>query len=168
MHKPGKQKDFAAIVGVSEAAVSGYMDRGMLVAGAAMGQWLAAYCSHLREQAAGRASEGGLDLGTERARLAKEQADKIALANAVTRGELAPRELMTQVLAKAGARVAGIFDGIVPALRRRNSGLSVAELDLVAGEVAKARNLCASMSLADMDEKEDADDTDAELDSLTD
>jgi phage terminase Nu1 subunit (DNA packaging protein) len=53
-----------------------------------------AYILHLRERAAGRASdsaeEGGLDLVAERARLAKEQADGQAMKNAVLRGELVP------------------------------------------------------------------------------
>jgi len=45
-----------------------------------------AYCAHLREQAAGRA--GATSLTAERQRVAKEQADKLALANAVARGEM--------------------------------------------------------------------------------
>lgn len=52
-----------------------------------------AYIRHLREVAAGRASEDGdgLDLVDERARLAKEQADAQALKNAELRKELIPR-----------------------------------------------------------------------------
>lgn len=46
-----------------------------------------AYIGHLRELAAGRRSEGGLDLVAERARLAKEQADAQEMKNAEERGE---------------------------------------------------------------------------------
>jgi len=46
------------------------------------------YISHIREQAAGRASAGELVLADERARLAKEQADAKEMENAVERGDL--------------------------------------------------------------------------------
>tara|TARA_R110000796_G_scaffold29304_4_gene79312 strand:- start:746 stop:1216 length:471 start_codon:yes stop_codon:yes gene_type:complete len=45
------------------------------------------YLDHLREVAAGRFS-GNLELGAERARLAKEQADAKEMENAIGRGEL--------------------------------------------------------------------------------
>lgn len=47
-----------------------------------------AYISKLREKAAGRAGSGELDLVSERARLAKEQADAKEMENAVERGDL--------------------------------------------------------------------------------
>jgi terminase small subunit / prophage DNA-packing protein len=46
------------------------------------------YISHIRQVASGRAANGDLDLGAERARLAKEQADAKEMENAVERGEL--------------------------------------------------------------------------------
>ena len=46
------------------------------------------YLKHLKSAAAGRAASGDLDLGAERARLAKEQADAKEMENAVERGEL--------------------------------------------------------------------------------
>lgn len=53
-----------------------------------------AYIRHLREEAAGRASdasrESGLDIVFERARDAKERADGRAMANAVSRRDLVP------------------------------------------------------------------------------
>lgn len=48
---------------------------------------------HLREMAAGRGvDERSHDLTAEKARLAKEQADAVALKNAKTRGELIPAD----------------------------------------------------------------------------
>jgi len=47
-----------------------------------------AYISNLREVAAGRAANGSLDLGEERARLAKEQADAKEMENDIMRGDL--------------------------------------------------------------------------------
>jgi len=46
------------------------------------------YIERLRETAAGRAANGDLDLGEERARLAKEQADAKEMENEVQRGAL--------------------------------------------------------------------------------
>lgn len=46
------------------------------------------YIERLRETAAGRAANGELDLGEERARLAKEQADAKEMENEVQRGAL--------------------------------------------------------------------------------
>lgn len=86
----------------------------------------------------------------ERARLAKEQADRVAMQNAVTRGELAPVVLLEQVLAAAAGKVAGIFDAIPGLVRRRVPRLTREELDPIAAEIAKARNLVAAMSLADL------------------
>lgn len=47
-----------------------------------------AYISNLRAVASGRSGNGDLDLGAERARLAKEQADAKEMENAIERGEL--------------------------------------------------------------------------------
>ena len=163
--KQATHRQFASLVGVSEAAVSNLVAAGTLRKEAPLGEWVAAYCSRLRETAAGRAAEGGLDLATERALLAREQRRRIALENAQTLKELAPVSLMTEVLAKAGARIAGIMDSIVPKLRRRNAALTAAELDIVATELAKARNFVAGMSLSDLDEPIDEPDLDAGKDA---
>lgn len=61
------------------------------------------YLRHLRDQAAGRAASGDLDLGAERARLAKEQADAKEMENAIERGDLVyiekvAKEFETQLL----------------------------------------------------------------------
>lgn len=111
-----------------------------------------AYIRRLREQAAGRFSDGPLDLMNERARLAKEQADRLELQNAQTRKELAPIVLIEHVLAKAGVRVAGILDAIPGMIRRRSPSLSSSDLDCISAEIAKARNIAASISLNDLRE----------------
>ena len=61
------------------------------------------YIKHFRAIASGRAAAGDLDLGAERARLAKEQADAKEMENAVERGdlvyiELVAKEFETQLL----------------------------------------------------------------------
>jgi len=116
-----------------------------------------AYIRRLREIAAGRAAAGDLDLATERAALARAQREKIEMQNAVTRGELTPTALLEQVLAKAAAKIAGVLDAIPSMVRRRVTTLTAADVDLIAGEVAKVRNTVAAMSLADLAEGDEAD-----------
>lgn len=119
------------------------------------------YLRKLREEAAGRAAGGDLDLAGERALLAKEQRIRIEMQNAVTRKELAPVFLIEEVLAKAGSRAARILDTIPGLIRRRAPELNADILEAVQAEVSKARNLAAAVSLADLEEKDSADaDTD--------
>lgn len=63
----------------------------------------AQYIKHFRAIASGRAASGDLDLGAERARLAKEQADAKEMENAIERGDLVyiekvAKEFETQLL----------------------------------------------------------------------
>ena len=116
-----------------------------------------AYIRELREQAAGRAAAGDLDLATERAGLAKAQRERIEMQNAVTRRELAPVVLIEEVLTKAASKTAGILDAIPGMIRRRVPILTADDIGLIAGEVAKARNMVAAMSLADLKDDDSAD-----------
>ncbi|KQU64576.1 hypothetical protein ASC98_27655 [Rhizobacter sp. Root1238] len=76
------QEQFGDLVGISQQAVSELLGRAILQAGQPAATWLRAYTKHLREQAAGRGADG--ELARERARLAREQADRVAMDNAVT------------------------------------------------------------------------------------
>lgn len=115
------------------------------------------YIRQLRATAAGRAAAGGVDLATERARLAREQADRVAMANAVTRGELTPTVVLEQVLAACASKAAGIFDAVPGIVKRRYPDLPSSAVDLIAAEIARARNLYAGMTLADLGLEEDND-----------
>lgn len=144
------QANFGSLVGISQQAVGNLVGRGVLDAAMTGQQMLHAYCSHLRETAAGRAAGGELDLATERAGLAKAQRERIEMQNGVTRGELAPVALIEEVLSKAGARIGGIFDAIPGAVRRRVPSLSSDEIGNIEKEIARARNIVAAISLADL------------------
>lgn len=85
------------------------------------------------------------------------------MANAVTRGELAPAHLLEEVLAKAGARAGRILETIPGMLRRRLPQLTADDIAEVARIVAKARNIAAGMRLADATAEDDADDDIAAL-----
>lgn len=150
------QADFAEIVGLSEAAVSQLVANQILVRGETCHEWILAYCDRLREVAAGRAADGGLDLATERALLAREQRVRIEMQNAVTRRELMLTVVLEKVLASTASKVAGILDAIPGMVRRRVPQLTADDIDLIAAEVAKARNTVAGMSLADVDEPDEA------------
>ena len=56
-----KQAEFGELVGISQPAVSDLLARGVLTDGESGGVWLKQYCRHLREIAAGRATNGDLE-----------------------------------------------------------------------------------------------------------
>lgn len=86
------QVEVSKHLGVSTTVISDLTGRGVLEKtgrnGYDLEQCRLAYLKHLRDAASGRAASGDLDLGAERARLAKEQADAKEMENAVERGEL--------------------------------------------------------------------------------
>lgn len=148
------QQDIADHLDLSQAAVSQMLEQlGLDWRACDLGQIRVAYIRRLRDQAAGRESQ----LSSERAALARAQTDRIEMQNAVTRGELAPLALIEEVLTKAASKVAGALDAIPGMVRRRVPTLTADDIDLIAGEVAKARNTAATMSLADLKITEDAD-----------
>ncbi|AYR24248.1 phage terminase Nu1 subunit (DNA packaging protein) [Herbaspirillum sp. 1173] len=156
------QAAFGALVGISQPAVSELLTRGILQPGEPAGVWLKAYCTNLREQAAGRFAAGELDLATERAALARAQREKVEMQNAVTRRELAPVALLEQVLSKVGRQIAGILEAVPVQLKRR-SQLSADDLDFITRELVKARNHAAAIKLADLDDEDDSEAAESDL-----
>lgn len=141
------QAEFGKLVGISQPAVSGFVTRGVLRDGDSAAAWLLAYCEHLREVAGGRLAAGDLDLATERAALARVQRERIEMANAVTRKELAPVAVIAEVLARVGRQIASILEALPPAIKRRAESLTPDELQEIEKEIVKARNLAASITL---------------------
>ena len=86
-------EELASLLGISDRMVRELSKRGH-VSRAKRGRYhlaasVAAYCQHLRGIAAGRGGDDQVaTLTTERARLAREQADAAALKNAILRGSL--------------------------------------------------------------------------------
>ncbi len=83
----------ADLIGVSPRTVADLTKRGVMVKAGAHGYVLRksvrGYVDYLRKSLAGRGGETGIATATaERARLAKEQADNLALRNAAMRGTL--------------------------------------------------------------------------------
>lgn len=136
----GTQADFGRLVGISQQAVSDLATRGILTQGAMVGQWLIEYCGHLREVAAGRATDGTIDLPTERALLARSQREGQNIKNEVARGTYAPIEVLADVLANASQSVVDHLDQLPAGINRVCPDLPQAVRDLVMTEVSRARN----------------------------
>lgn len=89
--------DLCELLALSSGALAGLKQRGIAVHLGHDAYDLAAtvtnYVTHLRGIASGRGGEEHtLNLTAERARLAREQADAVALKNATLRGELVPAD----------------------------------------------------------------------------
>jgi phage terminase Nu1 subunit (DNA packaging protein) len=126
-----------------------------------------AYIRHLREQAAGRATNGDLDLASERAALAREQRIRIEMQNAVTRREYGPIDAIEFSLSELMVRVASQLDTIPGKIKKSSDKLTASDLDIVAGIIAEVRNDIAGMQIDWFEDKdsEEGDDIDVELDS---
>ncbi len=101
------QVELSKHLGVSTTVISDLTGRGILQKVGKQGYDLEKsrllYLSHLRDIAANRLKDNDLDLGAERARLAKEQADAKEMENAIERGDLVyiekvAKEFETQLL----------------------------------------------------------------------
>lgn len=151
LSKPMLQKDFAKLVGVSQQAVSMLHRQGRLKAGGTAGEWLSGYISNLREQAAGRKgaaqTDSGLDLVSERARLAKEQADKVALHNAVTRKEYAPVGIISMVLADGARQIVSIMETLPKRIKQRYPAIPAEAMDVIRTSIVDVRNAAANIEL---------------------
>ncbi|MFZ6690242.1 terminase small subunit [Undibacterium sp. SXout20W] len=150
------QSEFGALVGISQQAVSDLVQRKILVNGHPGNIWLIDYCAHIREQAAGRAAAGDLDLASERAALAKVQRERIEMQNAITRRELAPVSILELALATVGRKVAAVLESIPIEIKRRTKNLSREDFDILVAEITKARNIAATANF-------EADETDGSI-----
>ncbi len=92
------QAFFAEHIGTSRATVSKLVKSGVVNLADGLDNSRLAYISRLREQAAGRQSDGEFDLTSERARLAHYQANKTSLEEDVLKGDLIPSEQVLELL----------------------------------------------------------------------
>lgn len=134
------QQEFGGLIGVSQPAVSQMLTKGILSPSGTVGQWILEYCSHMREVAAGRATDGSIDLPTERALLAREQRIGQKIKNSVALGAYAPIEALTDVLANASQAAVDHFDQIPAGLNRVCPDMDLNTRDLIMTTIANARN----------------------------
>ncbi len=97
--KNATQEQLADALQISQQEISRLIQKGYLSKRASVGQWLIEYGRHMREVAAGwKSDDGELDLIHERARLAARQAEKLEIDTAKLRGDLLPRNIVTDIL----------------------------------------------------------------------
>lgn len=142
------QQAIAEHLDLDQSAVSRWMAELRLDwAALSMDEIRIVYIRRIREQAAGRATSGDLDLATERARLAREQADRVAMLNARQRRELAPVAVIETVLARVGRQIAGILEALPVQLRRRAANLTTEDIEFLQAEIDKARNVATRIEI---------------------
>lgn len=147
---PILQVEFAELVGVSEAAVSQWLAEGVIERGATGRAWIQAYCSRLREEAAGRSGE----LSRASAELKIAQRQEVELRLAIKRREFAPVGLLEIVVGHVARQIATRLDALVPQLKRRMPDLPPAAIAAIEAELATCRELCADANLAEADRLE--------------
>jgi hypothetical protein len=112
------QTEFADHIGVTRQAVGDMVRRGVIRLDASgrldLDAARLAYCAHLRSLAGNKSGDpdDDLNLTAERARKAKEEADRLEMLNAQTRGELLARGDVDAAVAAAFARVRARLIGV--------------------------------------------------------
>lgn len=143
------QAVFGELVGVSQQAVSDLLGRSVITPGEPAGEWLLAYCSHLREQAAGRGADG--ELAYQRGELARVSRERAEIKLALERRQYAPVAVLEQVLATVGRSVVGVLEPLHLKLSKRCPMLTAEDVKFIQGEVGRACEVAASASLALLD-----------------
>jgi len=149
-----KATAMAHLLGVSIRRVNQLAAEGMAVKTAPgtfdAAATIQAYIAHITGKAGNR--ESTLDLTAERARLAKEQADQIALKNTLARGETLDAEAVAREWEGIIADVRSAMLAVPGRLRRRaGSALDSAVIGLVDHEIREALT-----ALADPDNDQEA------------
>lgn len=96
------------------------------------------YVTHIRAMAAGRAGDEQAGLTAERARLAREQADAVALRNAIARGEMVPAADVEREWSSILRNVRSRMLAVPSRVAARVPTLTKADVALVEHEVAAA------------------------------
>ena len=128
-----KASELAKLLGVSGRSLTRFAEEGKVHRADGRGLYyrdasVRAYVDHLRAIAAGRGDTAvGIDLTGERAREAKERADKLAIANAKERAELVPVATVTSLWTSIATAVRRRLLTVPPTMR--NSGLSAADTE---------------------------------------
>jgi phage terminase Nu1 subunit (DNA packaging protein) len=133
-------EDLAAWLGVSTRVVRDLAQRGIITK-AGKGNYplrdgIKAYCTHIREQGAGRA--GSNTLTAERLRAVREQADKLALQNAATRGEMLSARTVESTWATTLHGVRAAMLAIPSRIQTRLSSLTAQDVAVIDREIRDA------------------------------
>nr|WP_051231140.1 helix-turn-helix domain-containing protein [Kaistia adipata] len=134
--------DLADFLGVSKRAISDFADRGIIAKTGRnrfdLRRSVQLYCDHLRGVAAGRGGDAGDALSTERARLAREQADKVAMENAASRRELITVTEVRGEWVAIARRIRNMMMSVPSRCRQQLPHLTTFDVDLIDREIRTA------------------------------
>lgn len=145
LHSTCTQAEFGDLVGMSQQATSDLLVRGVLSPGATAGQWLLAYTTHLREQAASRGADS--ELAFQRSELARVGRERAEIKLAEARREYAPVVLIEQVLAHVGRSISDVLEPVPDDIARQCPRMTAADLQLLRRWVDQARQIASTASL---------------------
>ncbi len=144
------QVEFGDLVGIGQPAVSDLMARKVLVAEQTAHQWLLAYCSHLREVAAGRGADG--ELAFQRSELARVARERNEIQLAKDRKEFAAVSLLELVCAHIGRSVAGLLEPLPSEIHKLCPALTPDDVRRIQLTVSKACDVAVNATLSDLDD----------------
>jgi len=104
LNAKANQSSFARLVGVSQTAIKSHFDKGTLIAGQSLADWLHQYCESLRTEAAGRGGDDQKSLTRARTNDAQQSARLKEIQIAEKLGELiSAEEIKPAILAMVSA-----------------------------------------------------------------
>ncbi len=132
--------ELGELIGIADRNVRELVRQGVLTKRAGENAYpmrasVAAYCAWLRERAAGR---GTGQTAEHKARLVKEQADRVALDNQAKRGELVPAREVEAVWTGAMAALRGRMLAVPTRCRQRAGHLTLADVSVIDREIRDA------------------------------
>lgn len=134
----------AGLIGVSTRTVTDLARRKVVVKAQTRGQYdlipsVQGYCAQLREAAAGRGGEDQVaTLTSERARLAREQADAASLKNATLRGAVLPAADVEREWTAILRTVRAGMLAVPSRVQQQASHLSAADVGVIDREIREA------------------------------
>lgn len=147
------QQEFADFVGASQPAVSGLLARGVIKPGNNAAQWSRDYIDHLREQAAGRGGDG--ELAANRAEESRVRKELLEIKLAERRREVAPVDIIEQVLAHIGSQISGTLASLHVTLKMRCPHLGADDIKIVETVSSEVCNLAVSACMASLTAMDD-------------
>lgn len=99
-----------------------------------------------------RDNDEALSLTKARTELAAQQAAAHKMKNEVTRGELAPIELLTFALADMASQATSVLDSLPLRLKKRCPKLNARDVEFIRKEIIKTQNIIADTKLSGYDE----------------
>ncbi len=94
-----------------------------------------------------RNDDGTLDLQEERAKLAVEQTRQKKRENDIEEGQVAPVEVISDVLSKVCQQIASVLGGIPMKIKKKVPSLTARDVDFIKKEIAKTRGLAADAAV---------------------